>query len=188
MQPSVTLTATGSEAESDEAALVRAAVHDSTAFAALYQRYVARVYRFVRLRCASSDEAADLTQQVFLKVAAALPRYHERGLPFAAWLFRIARNATIDHARRRRPAVPLESLAGVLAADDVEEYVLDRERRATLAALIAGLSRDEREVLSLRFAAGLSSREIAAVVGASESAVKKRLTRLIHRMKERARG
>jgi RNA polymerase sigma-70 factor, ECF subfamily len=188
MQPSVTLTASGSQAESDEAALVRAAVHDSTAFAALYHRYMARVYRFVRLRCGSSDEAADLTQQVFLKVAAALPRYHERGLPFVAWVFRIARNATIDHARRRRPAVPWDALHGVLAADDVEEYVLDRERRATLASLIAALSRDERELLSLRFAAGLSSREIAAVVGASESAVKKRLTRLIHRMKERARG
>jgi RNA polymerase sigma-70 factor (ECF subfamily) len=187
MQPSVTLAASGSLVETDEVALVRAAVHDSTAFAALYQHYVARVYRFVRLRCGSSDEAADLTQQVFLKVAAALPRYHERGLPFVAWVFRIARNATIDHARRRRAAVPLDSLAGVLAADDVEEYVLDRERRAGLASLIAALSRDERELLSLRFAAGLSSREIAVVVGASESAVKKRLTRLIHRMKERAR-
>jgi len=188
MQPSVTLTATGSQAESDEAALVRAAMHDATAFAALYQLYVARVYRFVRLRCASSDEAADLTQQVFLKVAAALPRYHERGVPFVAWLFRITRNATIDHARRRRAAVPMDSLAGLLAPDDVEEYVLDRERRATLASLVAALSRDERELLSFRFAAGLSSREIAAVVGASESAVKKRLTRLIYRMKERTRG
>jgi RNA polymerase sigma-70 factor (ECF subfamily) len=188
MQPSVTVATSGSQAESDEAALVRAAVHDATAFAALYQRYVAHVYRFVRLRCASSDEAADLTQHVFLKVAEALPRYRERGLPFVAWLFRITRNATIDHARRRRPAAPLESLAGVLAADDVEEYVLDRERRTALATLMGALSRDERELLSLRFAAGLSSREIAAVVGASESAVKKRLTRLIHRMKERARG
>src|SRR4051812_35888267 len=107
MQPSVTLTGSRSQSVSDEAALVRAAAADASAFAALYERYVARVYRFVRPRCASSDEAADLTQQVFVKVAEALPGYRERGVPFVAWLFRIARNTTIDHARRRRPAVPL---------------------------------------------------------------------------------
>jgi RNA polymerase sigma-70 factor (ECF subfamily) len=188
MHSSVTLSRGAMQAPNDEAALVRAAARDQTAFAALYEQYVGRVYRFVRVRCGSSDEAADLTQQVFLKVAEALPRYRERGLPFAAWLFRITRNAAIDRARRHRPTVPWEALSDVLAPDEVEGYILEREARAELASLIADLSPDERELLSLRFAAGLSSREIAAVVGASDSAVKKRLTRLINRMKERSRG
>ena len=187
MQSSVTFPAGGAGAESDEPELVRRAAVDANALAALYQRYVARVYRFLRVRCSSRDEAADLTQQVFLKMAEALPRYRERGAPFAAWLFRIARNAAIDRARRQR-TVPWDSLTQAAAPDDVEAWVLDRETRARVGALLAGLPSDERELLSLRFAAGLSSREIAAVVGGSEAAVKKRLTRTIQRLKERSNG
>lgn len=188
MQSSVTFPAGGAGAETDEVELVRRAAVDAAATAVLYQRYVVRVYRFLRVRCSSRDEAADLTQQVFLKMAEALPRYRERGAPFAAWLFRIARNAAIDHVRRHRVTVPWHSLTQAAAPDDVEAWVLDRETRVRVAALLAALSTDERELLSLRFAAGLSSREIAAVVGGSEAAVKKRLTRTIQRLKERSSG
>jgi RNA polymerase sigma-70 factor (ECF subfamily) len=188
MHPSVTFANGRSAAASDDGELVRRATGDAIALAELYQRYVARVYRFVRARCRSTDEATDLTQQVFLKMAEALPRYRERGIPFAAWLFRIARNAAIDHARRHRPTVPWDSLTNVAAPDDVEGFVLSREARARLGGLLSELSRDERELLSLRFAAGLSSGEIAAVVGGSEAAVKKRLTRTIQRLKERSNG
>jgi RNA polymerase sigma-70 factor, ECF subfamily len=188
MHSSVTFPAGEAGAESDELEVVRRAAVDHSAVAVLYQRYVARVYRFLRVRCSSPDEAADLTQQVFLKMAQALPRYRERGVPFAAWLFRIARNAAIDHARRQRVTVPWDSLTEAAAPDDVETWVLDRETHARVGALLAGLSSDERELLSLRFAAGLSSREIAAVVGGSEAAVKKRLTRTIQRLKEQSNG
>ncbi|HEY7355449.1 MAG TPA: sigma-70 family RNA polymerase sigma factor, partial [Ktedonobacterales bacterium] len=78
--------------EGDEAALVAAAQADPAAFDALYQRYLARVYRYLRAHVGSDDEAADLTQQVFLKALDALPRYRPRGAPFAAWLFQIARH------------------------------------------------------------------------------------------------
>ena len=188
MRSSVTLPAGGVGAETDEVELVRRAAVDATATADLYRRYVTRVYRFLRARCGSPDEAADLTQQVFLKMAEALPRYRERGVPFAAWLFRVARNAAIDHARRHRATVSWDSLTQAAAPDDVEAWVLDRETRARVGGLLAALSSDERELLSLRFAAGLSSREIAAVVGGSEAAVKKRLTRTIQRLKERSDG
>lgn len=188
MQSSVTLPASAVLAETDEVELVRRAAVDAAAMGVLYERYVARVYRFLRVRCTSSHEAADLTQHVFVKAAEALPRYRERGVPFAAWLFRVARNSAIDHARRHRVTVPWDSVTQEPAPDDVEAWVLDRETRARVGALVAGLSSDERELLSLRFAAGLSSREIAAVVGASEAAVKKRLTRTIQRLKERSNG
>jgi RNA polymerase sigma-70 factor (ECF subfamily) len=188
MQSSVTFGNGRSAVASNDAELVRRAPGDATALAELYQRYLARIYRFVRPRCNSADEAADLTQHIFLKMAEALPRYRERGIPFAAWLFRIARNAAIDHARRHRPTVPWDSLADAAAPDDVEGFVLIREVRGRIGALLSELSADERELLSLRFAAGLSSREIAAVVGGSEAAVKKRLTRTIQRLKERSNG
>jgi len=84
--------------------------------------------------------------------------------------------------------VPWDSLTDAAAPDDVEAWVLDRETRAHVGALLAGLSSDERELLSLRFAAGLSSREIAVVVGGTEAAVMKRLTRTIQRLKERSNG
>src|SRR5688500_13466750 len=79
--------------EADERAVVRAVRHAPAAFGALYDRYYARIWRYLRARLGSDDDAADLTQQVFLQALDALPRYQERGLPFAAWLFRIARNA-----------------------------------------------------------------------------------------------
>src|SRR5436190_166256 len=144
MHSSVTFPAGAAGAESDEPDLVRRAAVDASALAALYQRYVARVYRFLRVRCRSADEAADLTQQVFLKMAQALPRYRERGAPFAAWLFRLARNTAIDHARRQRGTVPWDSLTQAAAPDDVEAWALDREMRALVGALPARLSAEGR--------------------------------------------
>ncbi|HET7037020.1 MAG TPA: sigma-70 family RNA polymerase sigma factor, partial [Thermomicrobiaceae bacterium] len=80
-------------AAEEEAALVAAAKVDGAAFAALYRRHRGPIYRYLRARTRCDEDAADLTQQVFLKAFEALPRYQERGLPFAAWLFRLARNA-----------------------------------------------------------------------------------------------
>src|SRR5438128_9340275 len=89
----------------DEAALVRAAQEDPAAFAHLYHHYRHRVYAYLRVRLAGEEDAADLTQQVFLQALDALPRYHQKTAPFGAWLFRIARNAATDFQRRRRNTV-----------------------------------------------------------------------------------
>ncbi|MDQ2915190.1 MAG: sigma-70 family RNA polymerase sigma factor [Chloroflexota bacterium] len=185
MEDAVTLPNMGAIPESDEVELVRRAPVDAGAFAELYRRYLPRVYRYVRARLRNSDEAADVTQHVFLKASEALPRYRDHGAPFAAWLFRIARNTAIDNERRRRVTVPWESLAEIPAPDDVEAGAIDHERYARLYALLRELSSDERELLALRFAGGLTSKEIASVVGASDAAVKKRLARTIQKLKER---
>ncbi len=171
----------------DEAALITAARGAPAAFGILHQRYHARVYRYLRARTESPEDAADLTQQVFLQAFDALPRYRERGLPFAAWLFRIARNAATDFHRRRRQTVAWDHLPEALhpAAQGPEGTVLRREALARLRDLLATLPADKRELLALRFVAGLSQREIAAVVGKSEDAVQKGLTRLLHSLKER---
>jgi RNA polymerase sigma-70 factor (ECF subfamily) len=174
-------------APADEAAVVRAAQSDLVAFAPLYARYHARVYRYLLARANSAEEAADLTQQVFVQALDALPRYRDRGLPFAAWLFRIARNAATSAQRRTRPTVNWELVPErwrANTADDPEQAALRQERLERLRALLATLSADERELLALRFAGGLSAREIAPLVGKREAAVKRRLTRIIQRLRE----
>ena len=171
----------------DDAALVHAARADPAAFDALYRRYVARIYRYARAHTPGEDDAADLTQQIFLKALDALPRYRERGLPFAAWLFRIARNAAVDAHRRRRPTIAWDHVPEVARppdAGDPEAAALRRERATQLRHLLDALDRDRRELLALRFAAGLPVREIAAVIGKSEAAVKKQLARTLRMLKE----
>jgi RNA polymerase sigma-70 factor, ECF subfamily len=174
------------EDERDEAELIAAAQADRAAFAALYRRYLDRIYRYLRAHCASADDAADLTQQVFLRALDALPRYHPGPAPFAAWLFRIAANAAVDAGRRRRPEIAWEALPPLPAApeSEPEAHALRRESLGRLRRLVAGLDAEKRELLALRFAGQLSSTEIAAVVGKRPEAVKKQLTRILRTLKE----
>lgn len=182
----------GRDMEPDERELVAAARADPQAFAALYARFALRVYRYVRAHVPTDDEAADLTQQVFLRALDALPAYRERGAPFAAWLFQIARRAAIDTARRRRPTVAWEALPETLhpAADggDPEAAALHNEALARLRGLVAQVDAEKRELLALRFAGQLTAPEIAAVVGKSPEAVKRQLTRIVHALKEQFHG
>ncbi len=174
--------------ESDEAALIEEAQANPLAFDQLYQRYLARVYWYLRARSESDEDAADLTQQVFLQVFHALPGYQQRGLPFAAWLFQIARHVVADKYRRHRATLSWDALPVTLEAagdeQDPESVALQQERLAHLRMLLAKLDAGKRELLALRFAAGLSSSQIAAVLGKSPAAVKKQLTRIIASLKE----
>lgn len=174
------------EDERDEAELIAAAQADRTAFAALYRRYLDRIYHYLRAHCASDDDAADLTQQVFLRALDALPRYRPGPAPFATWLFRIAANAAVDAGRRRRPEVAWEAVLPLPAAPEAEPeaHALRRESLARLRRLVAGLDAEKRELLALRFAGQLSSTEIAVVVGKRPEAVKKQLTRILRALKE----
>ncbi len=205
--------AVGDESEMDELTLIRAAQEYPPAFGPLYLRYRDRVHAYLRARVATPEDAADLTQQVFLQALAALPRYRARGAPFAAWLFRIARNAAVNQRRRHRETVPWEGapealrpLVGedsdVLVArgatvgrdlapraigageGDPAADVLRRDDLARLAALVNALAPDKRELLTLRFVAGLSTPEIARVVGKGEAATKKQLWRTLQTLKE----
>lgn len=172
---------------SDESALILAARHDAAAFGTLYLRYLDRVYWYLRARTPNEDDAADLTQQVFLHALAALPRYRQQSVPFAAWLFRIARNVAIDFSRRRRATVAWDALpdgARAGALPDLESTAMQAEAFARLRTLLARLDTEKRELLALRFAAGLTVAEIATVIGKSEAATKKQLTRLVQSLKE----
>jgi RNA polymerase sigma-70 factor (ECF subfamily) len=186
MAGTITLGRGGRPVDADDA-LVAAAQARPEAFGELYQRYLPRVYRYVRTRAASADDAADLTQVVFLKALASLSGYRLGGSPFASWLFRIARNAATDTYRRRRPTVALDALPDVFdasASETPEAAALRQERLDRLRLLVSRLDPAKRELLALRFAACLTVPEIARVVGKREGAVKKQLFRIIASLKE----
>lgn len=173
--------------EEVECTLVERAKTDPTAFAVLYERYVMYVYHYLRTRTRTDENAKDLTQQVFLNAFAALPRYRARGVPFKAWLFQIASHLAADVYRRREKYVSWDLLPEamqVLSEQNPETIMIEHEARASLYQLLRGFSAYNRELLALRFAAQLSSTEIAKVVGKSPAAVKKQLTRLIQTLKE----
>ncbi len=171
----------------DEGQLIAAAQADPRAFGPLYRRYLTRIYRYARAQTRDDDDAADITQQVFLRALAALPGYRPKGAPFSAWLFRIARNAAIDAQRRQRPTIAWERLTGALeptGEHDPEETLVHAETLTRLRELLAALDAEKRELLALRFAGQLSATEIAAVVGKRPEAVKKMLTRTLQALKE----
>lgn len=141
-----------------------AAAGDAEALARLYDGLVGAIYRYVAIRVRRREDAEDLTQLVFERIVAALPRYRARGRPFEAWAFRIARNAVIDHLRRERPAEPLDEHAawGELGP---EALSMRGEEIRELRRAIANLTPEQQEALALRFAAGLSAEEAARVMG-----------------------
>lgn len=172
----------------DDIALVRHAQRHADSFDALYYRYVDRVYAYVRARTTSQHDADDLTQQIFFHALRALRQYDPSRGSFAAWLFRIARNAVTDHYRRRRVTVPWDAMPPwqePLSDDDPEEMALVGEDIIRLRSLLLTLDAEKRELLALRYAGGLSMAEIGAVVGKSEEATKKQIARCLRRLKER---
>jgi RNA polymerase sigma-70 factor (ECF subfamily) len=160
----------------DAAELVaKAQQGDQMAFATLYEQYRPLVYRFLRRRLDGADEAVeDLTEDVFVKLYEKLDRYVERGLPFTAWLYRIAHNQLVDYVRTlpRHFAQSLDVVADVPEQQASSEYrsVLDRE---TLEPALARLTAEQRQAVELRFLQGMSVAETAATMGRSEEAVKK---------------
>jgi RNA polymerase sigma-70 factor (ECF subfamily) len=170
----------------DELAL--AARSDPAAFGLLYARHRLAVFRYLRMRTTSEDQAAELTAVTFERALTAIPRYRPRGGGFLAWLLRIARNAAID-AGRRTSAVPLDGNApDDRLVNGPEETVLETERRATLAAAIDRLPQVQREAVVLRYAARLTAREIGQVLGKTDQATQKLIRRALETIRESYRA
>jgi RNA polymerase sigma-70 factor (ECF subfamily) len=154
--------------QTDERLLVEAAQKDPARFAELYEIHFERVYAFITRRVGDRDAAEDLTSDVFHKALANLKRFEWRGVPFGAWLLRIAVNAIVDRSKRhgREIAVDdppeLSTRPGLAQVDD----------RARLFRLVDQLPADQRLVVVMRFAEQKSIREIAQRLGRSEGAIK----------------
>ena len=154
----------GETASIDELA-VAATGGDVEAVGRLYDALVEPIYRYVAMRLRRREDAEDVTQLVFERIVAALPRYRHQGRPFSAWAFRIARNAVIDHQRRYRPTEPLGAIAEPSDGMVLEALSLREEEVRELRAAIRCLTPDQQEALALRYGAGLSADEAARVMG-----------------------
>ena len=178
----------GETASVDELA-VAASDGDVEAVGRLYDALVEPIYRYVAMRLRRREDAEDVTQLVFERIVAALPRYRHQGRPFSAWAFRIARNAVIDHQRRYRPTEPLGAIAEPADGMVLEALSLREEERRELRAAIRGLTPDQQEALALRYAAGLSAEEAARVMGRQAGTIRGLTFRAIETLRRRmARG
>jgi RNA polymerase sigma-70 factor (ECF subfamily) len=164
--------------------LALAARSDPDAFGLLYERHRLAVYRYLRTRTRSDDDAGELTAVASERALQAIPRYRPSGGGFLAWLIRIARNAAID-SHRRAATAPLDiNLGDARTSGGPEERLLADEARSSLRAAVAGLPPVQREAIVLRYAAGLTAREIGEVIGRSDQATQKLLTRALARIRE----
>lgn len=163
----------------DEAVLLAAAREDPNAFAELYLRYLGPVYRYLLARTGSPADAEDLAQETFLRAYRALDTDRPRGSPFLFWLLRIARNVAIDASRRTVERTRSSAIRPPLSLS--HEHLDDR---LLLEQLLRQLTPEKQELLALRFAAGLSTREIAQLLGKREGAVRKQLFRIIRELRE----
>ncbi len=153
---------------------VHAAQADRAAFAALYRRYLDRVYGYAFYLLGDHHDAEDATERTFLAALDAIDRFRDEGATFRAWLFRIAHNqiANALRSRARRRASPLDVVGEPAADADPAREVSAADDARRVRGALARLSEDRRQVVVLRFVDGLSAREIGAVLGRSEGAVR----------------
>lgn len=149
----------------------RAKAGDAQAFGALYDRFQPEILRYLAHRTRDLEAAEDLTQQVFLKAWQAIPRFEQRGVPFKAWLYRMAHNQMVDHFRTHKPTTELGDFDLPDEADQ-ESALLTGEMNEALQRALARLSEDHRQVLTLRFLMEKSAREIGEVTGRKEVTVR----------------
>ena len=159
---------------SEEESLVRRAQQqDQQAFAQLYEEHFDKIYRYVALRMGDRVEAEDITQQVFLKALRSISTFRWKGIPFSAWLFRIAHNQVVDYLRKKtkQATVPIDDSA-ISSGNDPQLLI---EQKLSIEQLISAtrrLTEAQREVISLRFTSELPISQVAGIMGKSQGAVK----------------
>jgi RNA polymerase sigma-70 factor, ECF subfamily len=159
---------------SDIELITRAQRGEVNAIGWLYDRHRESIFRYLWIRLDDRQLAEDLTGDVFMRMLDALPRYRVQGLPFRAWLYRIAHNLLVDYFRKmnHRATVPLDAVEEQGTEDDPDrtlEQILLSER---LQAALRRLEPTQGEVVVLRFLAGLSLQETALALGKTEAAIK----------------
>jgi RNA polymerase sigma-70 factor (ECF subfamily) len=143
--------------------------HDPQAWNELFERYYRKMYNFAYVRTGDVNTSEEIASEVFAAAARGIARYRDTGAPIGAWLYRIARNITADYVdkRRRRPSVSLEA-----SQIDLEASAPDIDDATDLARCVALLTREQQEVIALRFFDDCSLQETAAALGKSVGAVK----------------
>lgn len=175
------------ETESEET-LVERAKEDPAAFGVLYKRYVRKIYNYAYYRIGNRHDAEDLTARTFYRALANIDRYQSRGLPFSAWLYRIAHNLVANwlRDRSRRKVISLDGLALTSqCGGSVPEYQTEaNEEREALLEAIKRLPSDRQQLLILKLMEGMSNVEIGQVMGRSEGAIKSLYYRTLIALRE----
>lgn len=159
----------------EERALILRAKEDGEAFGALYQRYVDRIYNYVYYRVGNHADAEDLTSRVFFRALQHIGRYQDQGVPFSAWLYRIARNMVANWHRdnSRRQFLSLDDVAQWRFSEEGPELTVQfAENKEALLLALRRLPADRQEMLILKFVDRLPNAEIGRIMGRSEGAVK----------------
>jgi len=172
--------------EADERLLVEAAQKDPARFGDLYELHFERVYAYVLRRVGNRTETEDVTAEVFHHALANLKRFEWRGIPFAAWLFRIAANLISD--RWQRSGREVDDDAAIESAQVSPVEIEEVERRATLFRLVDTLPAEQQRVVVLRFVEQKSIKEVAREIRKTEGAVKQLQFRALTSLRARMEG
>jgi RNA polymerase sigma-70 factor (ECF subfamily) len=160
---------------SDKEFLALAAQGDRDAFGTLYERYVSRIYNYIFYRTGNQHDAEDLTARVFYRAMRHIQNYRDRGVPFSAWLYRIAHNLVANWHRdnSRRQVVPLEDGMNLLREKEHPEVaLLTSEEYEALLQVIRDLAPDRQQLIILKYVDHLSNAEIGEIMGRTEGAIK----------------
>jgi RNA polymerase sigma-70 factor (ECF subfamily) len=167
--------------------LARMAADDQAAFGELYERHVRRIYNYIYYRTGNHHDAEDLTARVFQRALRHVGNFEDKGVPFSAWLYRIAHNlvANWHRDRSRRPVVPLEDhvYVGEESHHPETEAIVEEERLMVLAA-VRHLPPDRQQLLILKFVERLSNAEIGEIMGRTEGAIKSLYHRTLNALRE----
>ncbi len=159
----------------DETALIQRAKEDPEAFGILYEMHVDRIYNYIFYRTGSVYDAEDLTSRTFYRALRNIDRYKDQGVPFSAWLYRIAHNlvANWHRDRSRRKVILLDELAALSESrPNPESVVVSGAEEQALREMVQGLPPERQQLLVLKFSEGLSNAEIGRIMGRSEGAIK----------------
>jgi RNA polymerase sigma-70 factor (ECF subfamily) len=159
----------------EEDVLTRAAQGDRDAFGQLYERYIDRIFNYVYYRTGNLHDAEDLTARVFQRAMNHIKNYTDRGVPFSAWLYRIAHNlvANWHRDRSRRQEIPINDVPILPSkGDHPERNLVFSQEQDALLRLIRRLPSERQSLLILKFVENMSNAEIGAIMGRSEGAVK----------------
>ena len=156
---------------------------DAEAFGQLYLKYLSGIYRYFYFRIGQDRSTAeDLAQQVFFKAWKALPSYKQQGLAFSVWLYRIAHNLLVDSYRKRKEETRLSDFYP--SEEDTFGKVVVEEEHDILKRAVSILTDDQKQVILLKFVEDFGNREISAITGKREEAIRALQHRAIAKLRE----
>lgn len=173
--------------EVGDSELVALAKEDKAAFGELYERYLQKIYSYVYYRTGNVHDAEDLTAKVFIRALSHISSYVEKGVPFQAWLYRIAHNLVANWHRDqgRRKIIALDDyVVHSLKSEAPDRLNEEREEQSQLLEAVRRLPEDRQQLILLKFVERMSNAEIGAIMGRTEGAIKSLYHRTLLALRE----